>query len=413
MGLRIPRISLGLAPDNKLMFWGMFFNEAGIGIFITLWPLYIGSLGASPAQIGFVIGLWGFARLMFLLPSGFLIERVPPKTLILATRVGAILGFALLSIAQSWWQLFPGVILMAASTASFPVISSVIADVAGRGRARARAFTMILNVGPSAALLMTPALGGILAEQVSLRAIFVAAALFNVAGFLVFSRMSDREVNVQQGPPVTYAEPFRDSGTRTILLLAFVVVFCSILGVTLVPNLLQNVHEVSVGQIGYLGSLAAVGSITLGLLLSNLKIFENSMLSYSLAISSVALALALFVFGQSLWIFAIAFILRGGLLATFSVMYATLSDVSPDRIRNRAYVVAEFMAGMGFALAPFAAGWFFEIRPQLPMIVGMSVLIPIIIAVLWMSRSTGSPSSETAQTAAVSSREQPVQGRNE
>jgi MFS family permease len=394
MGWRVPRLSLGLDSDNRLMFWGMFFNEAGIGVFMTLWPLYIASLGATPAQIGLVIGFWGLSRLLFLLPSGMLMERIPPKTLVLGARLGAIIGFGLLAIAQSWWQLFPGVILMAASTASFPVISSIIADVAGRGRARARAFTMILNVGPSVALLITPALGGLLADQISLRAIFVAAALFNVAGFLVFMRMSNREVRVQQGPPVTYAEPFRDRGTRTILFLAFMVVFASILGVTLVPNLLQNVHGVSLSQIGYLGSLAAVGSITLGLLLNNLKIFENSMLSYSLAISSVAIALALFVFGQSLWFFAIAFMLRGGLLATFSVMYSTLSDVTPERIRNRAYVVAEFMAGMGFTLAPFAAGWFFEVRPDLPMIVGMIVLVPIIIAVLWMSRTVGSRSAD-------------------
>jgi MFS family permease len=389
-GLRIPRPSLGLAPDNKLIFWGMFFNEAGIGIFMTLWPLYIASLGASPAQIGLVIGFWGFTRLLFLLPSGMLMERLPPKTLILSARMGAILGFLLLSLAQSWWHLLPGVILMAGSTASFPVISSVIADVAGRGRARVRAFTMILNVGPSTALLITPALGGILAEQISLRAIFIAAALFNVAGFIIFSRLSNREVTRQQGPPVTYTEAFRHGATRMILLLAFVVVFCSILGVTLVPNLLQDVHAVSVGQIGYLGSLAALGSIGLGLILNNLKVFENSMLGYSLAVSSVATALALFVFGSSLWIFAIAFILRGGLLATFSVMYATLTDVTPDRIRNRAYIVAEFMAGMGFALAPFAAGFFFGIRPELPMTAGLIVLVPVIVFILWLARTSGS-----------------------
>jgi MFS family permease len=400
MGWRIPRISLGLDRDNRLMFWGMFFNEAGIGVFMTLWPLFISSLGATPAQIGFVIGFWGFARLAFLLPSGMLMEKIPPKRLILGARLGAILGFMLISISQEWWHLFPGVLFMAASTASFPVISSVIADVAGRGRARVRAFTMILNVGPSVALLLTPALGGLLAEEISLRAIFVAAMMFNVAGFLVFSRMSNREVRVQHGPPVTYSETFRHGGTRTILFLAFVVVFCSILGVTLVPNLLQDVHSISVGQIGYLGSLAAVGSITLGLLLNNLKVFENSMLSYSLAISSVAVALALFVFGQSLWFFAIAFMLRGGLLATFSVMYATLSDVTPERIRNRAYVVAEFMAGIGFTLAPFAAGWFYEIRPELPMIAGMIVLVPIIITVLWMARKSRSSDSETADARA-------------
>jgi MFS family permease len=398
MGWRFPRISLGLDPDNRRMFWGMFFNEAGIGIFITLWPLYIASLGATPAQIGFVIGFWGFARLAFLLPSGMLIERVPAKTLILGARVGAILGFIMLSVAQTWWHLFPGVIFMAASTASFPVISTVIADVAGRGRERARAFTLILNVGPSVALLITPALGGILAEQVSLRAIFVSAAIFNVCSLLVFSRMTNREVSVQQGPPVQYSETFRHGGTRTVLLLAFAVIFSGILGVTLVPNLLQEVHGISVGQIGYLGSLAAVGSITLGLLLNNVRVFENSMLSYSMAIGFVAMGLVLFVFGQSIWLFALGFIFRGGILATFSVIYATLSEVTPDRIRNRAYVVAEFMAGLGFTLAPFLAGWLFGIRPELPMLAGVSVLIPIIVGVLWMSRRYGRTGDEAVES---------------
>jgi MFS family permease len=386
MRWRLPSTSLGLEPDNKRMFWGMFFNEAAIGIFLTLWPLYIASLDASPAQIGLVIGVWGVARLLFLLPSGMLMERVPPKRLILAARIAAVAGFSLMAIAQVWWHLFPGVILMAASTASFPVISSVIADVAGRGRARVRAFTMIFNVGPSIALLATPAMGGILAEQISLRAIVIAAALFNVVSFVVFSLLSDRQVRVQDGAPVTYSEAVQHAATRTILLLAFFVIFGMVMGVTLIPNYLQEVHAISVGQIGYLGSLAAVGSISLGLLLSNLKVFENPMLGFSLAVGSVALGLLLFILGQSLWFFALAFMLRGGLLATFSVMYATLSEITPDRIRNRAYVVAEFMAGSGFALAPFAAGWFFGIRPVMPLIVGFAILVPIIVTLLLLSR---------------------------
>jgi MFS family permease len=396
MRWRLPSWSLGLEPDNKRMFWGMFFNEAGIGVFITLWPLYIASLDASPSQIGLVIGVWGVARLLFLLPSGMLIERFPPRELILATRVSAILGFSFMALAQTWWHLFPGIILMAASTASFPVISSVIADVAGRGRARVRAFTLILNVGPSIALLITPALGGILAEQVSMRAIMIAAALFNVASAIVFGMLSHRDVTVQHGPPVTYAEPFRHGPTRVILILAFATIFSMVLGTTLVPNYLRVVHDISIGQIGFLGSLAAVGSITLGLLLNNLKVFENPMIGYSLAIGAVTTGLLLFIFGGSIWFFAVAFMMRGGLLATFSVMYATLSEVTPDRVRNRAYVVAEFMAGSGFAFAPFLAGFLFDIQPVVPLAVAVCVLLPVIGAVLVLSRRLvdGEPSAE-------------------
>jgi MFS family permease len=398
MRWRIPKPNLGLEPDNKRMFWGMFFNEAGLGVFITLFPIFIASLGASPSQIGLVIGFWGLARLIALLPSGMLIERVPPRRLILIARVMAIAGFILMFLAQEWWHLFPGILLMSASSASFPVISTVIADVAGRGRARARAFTLIFNVGPSVALLVTPALGGILAEQISLRSIFAAAAIFNVAALAVFALVSHREVKLIQGPPVTYRETFTHAATRTILILAFVAVLAMVTGVTLIPNFLQEVHNVSISQVGYLGSFAAVGSITLGLMLNKIKLFENPMLGFSLALGTVGLGLVLFTFGNAIWIFGLAYMMRGGLLATFSVMYASLTEVTPDRIRNRTYVVAELMAGSGFAFGPFIAGWFYDIDPVLPFAIGIAILIPVISVVLVLSQRLVDTDTDSTST---------------
>jgi MFS family permease len=125
-------------------------------------------------------------------------------------------------------------------------------------------------------------------------------------------------------------------------------------------------------------------------------VFENPMIGYSLAIGAVTTGLLLFIFGGSIWFFAVAFMMRGGLLATFSVMYATLSEVTPDRVRNRAYVVAEFMAGSGFAFAPFLAGFLFDIQPVVPLAVAVCVLLPVIGAVLVLSRRLvdGEPSAE-------------------
>jgi MFS family permease len=138
--------------------------------------------------------------------------------------------------------------------------------------------------------------------------------------------------------------------------------------------------------------------------MENIISFHNLLLVIITLITLFVLALALFVFGQSIWIFALAFALRGGLLATFSVMYSALSEVTPDRIRNRAYVLAELMAGMGFTLAPFAAGWFYEVRPDLPMIIGMAVLVPIILATLWMSRQSGAIGDDTTEAADAAAR---------
>ena len=121
------RLSLGLGRDNTRIFLGMIFNEGGLGIYQTLWPIYIASLGASPPQIGLVIGLLGLCRLVYLVPSGMLGDRIPPRTLIVSARLVAAFGTFLLGLAQSWWHLIPGVFIMSAGTIAFPALSSTIA----------------------------------------------------------------------------------------------------------------------------------------------------------------------------------------------------------------------------------------------------------------------------------------------
>jgi hypothetical protein len=46
------KLGLGLARDNRRIFWAVLFDEGAVGVFMTLMPLCIASLGASPAQIG-------------------------------------------------------------------------------------------------------------------------------------------------------------------------------------------------------------------------------------------------------------------------------------------------------------------------------------------------------------------------
>src|SRR5690606_19387157 len=161
----------------------MIFNEGGLGIYQTLWPIYIASLGASPAQIGLVIGLLGLCRLVFLIPSGMLGDRIPARTLIVAGRLMAAFGALLLGLAQSWGHLIPGVFIMAGGTIAFPALSNTIAERAGTGWARTRAFTLIYTVGPSIAFLITPTLGGFIAQHAGLRTLlFISAGLTAIGG---------------------------------------------------------------------------------------------------------------------------------------------------------------------------------------------------------------------------------------
>lgn len=68
MGGDSPLNSTAARATAWRLFAGSLLNEGAVGFFFTLWPLYIASLGASPPEIGLVIGISGILRLLFLLP---------------------------------------------------------------------------------------------------------------------------------------------------------------------------------------------------------------------------------------------------------------------------------------------------------------------------------------------------------
>lgn len=372
----------------------MSFNEGGFGIYQTLWPLYIAALGASPPEIGIVMGTMGIARLLGLLASGVASDRFSPHRLIPGARLLTALGMFFLAISQEWWHLIPAGIVMSIGNLAFPVMSSVIAETAGTGRNRIRAFRMIYTVGPSVMLLITPALGGIVAETISLRAVFFLATAMLVVAVGFFSTLTPRPVAVTDGPPVTFRATLAHRPVLFICLLQMATLFALTLGVTLVPNYLQEVHGVDTGVIGWFGSLAAFGGILIGLLISRSKVFQPPLMAIALACSAVAAGMALFLVVGSVWLFGLAFTLRGGYFVAWTLFAAALGDVSPDRFRARAFAMGETLGGVGFSVAPFLAGWLYDTDPTLPIFAGLMVTLPLVILLGWVSRSLHQP--ETA-----------------
>ena len=380
------RLSLGLGRDNTRIFLGMIFNEGGLGIYQTLWPIYIASLGASPPQIGLVIGLLGLCRLVFLIPSGMLSDRLPPRTLIVSARLVAAFGTFLLGLAQSWWHLIPGVFILSAGTIAFPALSSTIAERAGNGWARTRAFTLIYTVGPSAAYLITPTLGGFIAQHVSLRALLFISAGLTATGAAIFSTIERGSVSSHDGPPVTYRSALVERPIRLVLMLMFATIFVLTMGVTLAPNFLQEVHSISIEHIGWLGSGAAIGSAMLGLLINRVGPLRRPLAGIALGITAVAGMLGLLLVGRGFLWFAVAYLLRGGFMLAWSTFYAALGEVSSERLRGRVYALAELLAGAGMAAAPFVAGWLYGWRPQAPMVASLLTIPLLLLAIATVAR---------------------------
>jgi MFS transporter, DHA1 family, multidrug resistance protein len=397
----LPR--LGLERDNKRIFWGVLFDEGALGIYMTILPLYIASLGASPAQIGLVLGVAGIVRIAMLTMSSVVTDRIPPRQLIALTRGLGIIGVAMLGLSTTWWFSMVGLIIMGAVIVSWPTVSNLIAENSRQGRQRMRAFTLIYTIAPSSALLITPALGGVVADWYGFQAVFVLSGVLKFAALGMFSDIREQPIPTSVGYTGRLVDVVQNHPVRMVCLFMFATIFILTMAMILLPNFLQDVHGISVSSIGWLGSISALGSIILGIALNRVSFLQKPQVILMLAVGAVGAALLILLFGNVLWLFGLAFFLRGGYFVAWSLFYAVLADVTPTWLRTRVYVVAEILGEGGYSLAPFLAGPLYGFTPQAPLVVGIIAIVPLMIALLWLSRyvtPSESDESEVERTGA-------------
>jgi MFS family permease len=359
----------------------MFFNEVSWGFIQTLTPLYIESLGASPAIVGLVIGIQGLVRLVFLAPAGILADKINIRKLIVGARTSTAVGILIFGLAPSWVWLFPGIVIQSVGNIAFPAISKVIAD-SSDDRTRTRAFTLIYTVGPSTALLLSPAFGGVLADVVSLRSIFIAGAIAQAIAVVFFTRLRPVEYHGAQVASAGYREVLRYRPVVVVCGMFLGLLLVLTTGFTLVPNYLEDVHGIGVGTIGQFGSLFAVGSVLLGILIARVKFFSKPLNALLLTTLLCPVGFLLLIGGSATAVFGLAFVCRGGYLVSWGLIYAALGEVTPERLRSRSFALAEVLGGVGFAIAPFVAGALYEVGPRVPLVVATIGVIPLVIIIL-------------------------------
>ncbi|HEX5505199.1 MAG TPA: MFS transporter [Thermomicrobiales bacterium] len=379
---RAARWQIGLGRENGIAFWAVTLMEASFSTYVLLWPLYIAQLGADPARVGVIIGVQGLLRLVFLAPSGYLVDRLPPVRLIMLARGLHVVGLLLAVAMPVWWLLFVPLVFVCAATAGFPAISALIAGAAS-GRDQARAFTLIYTVGPAVAAIVAPALGGKVAELVSLRAALLVGAALSAASIVVYSRLAGRPRPAHQANPPSYREALAYRPLRRVCLLELATLLVLTTGITLVPNYLHDVHGLTFDWIGQLGSVAAVGSILLSVAVTRLPPLRQPLFGVTVATGAATLFFGGLLVAGSLPAFAPVFLLRGGYMVAWSLYSAALGRVAPPRLHGRAFALGEIFSGVGWAAAPFLAGPLYEWHPAAPLVVALAAGAPL-VAALWL-----------------------------
>ncbi len=401
------RVQFGLPKTVLPVFWGLFFSEATYGSFLGVWPLWIEHLGAPITVVGLVLGSMGVIRLLVLIPSALIADRLGPRRAILIGRSGTVIGLLSAALATHWTHLAPMLIGAAMGSIAFPILQSFVA--AQTGEQRMRAFTIIFSIGPSIALIGAPLVSGALVALWGMRAALVLAAAFSAIALYCFSRV--------QAPPAVahhesrggsnYRAALKDPATRMIALLLLVTIFSLSLGTSLVPNFLEDVRGLEPAEITTMGAAAAVGSTVFGLVVARVRRFHGIPFAVvAVAIALTVVGLVLFRFAAAVPLIVLAFFFRGGLFSSWAMLAAAAGELAPAQHRVRAFALCEMVGGFAISFGPVVAAPLYSHRAQLPFDVAIVLALPLVPALLLVqrwARGLGDAVRETAAEVPVTS----------
>jgi MFS transporter, DHA1 family, tetracycline resistance protein len=147
----------------------------GLTIMIPLLPFYAEKLGASPSQVGWLVGVYALCQLFSGPLLGRMSDHVGRKPLLIVSQIGTLIGFLVTAFAGALWVVFLGRIIDGATAGNLSLAQAYISDVT-KPEERAKSFG-IIGIAFGLGFLIGPALSGFLAQYDYSYPAWAAAAL--------------------------------------------------------------------------------------------------------------------------------------------------------------------------------------------------------------------------------------------
>jgi len=354
-----------MSRDLRLVALSLFIWGVGEGMFFYFQPLYIQELGADPVQIGAILGAAGLAMAIAHIPAGALADAFGRKGVMVASWIIGMAAAWIMFLSGELTLFVVGLMLYSLTTFVMSPLASYITAARGSWSV-ARALTTtsaFFNLG----VAIGPVVGGTLAERAGLHQVYgFAAALFVPSCAMIFL------IHRQPVEPHAGASRFRRLlGQREflgLLLLALAVMFGLYLSWPLTPNYLHGVRQISLGQIGVLGSMNALGVVALNLGLGRIK----PHLGYVIAQVGIGASVVLLWLATGFPWLALGYFLGGGRVTARSLVNAQVETLVQRAEMGLAYGLAETVQSGALVAAPILAGLLYRVDPALPYPVGLA-----------------------------------------
>jgi MFS family permease len=379
-----------LGRDNSRLTIAFLFWALGEGLWYNLHPIYLEQLGASPEQIGTVLGIERAAAALLMIPAGLLSDRLGARRVMIAGSVLGVAGAIAMTLATTWQALAPGLAAYHMSAFFIPALNAYILlampnrDEDGAGQ---RALSLVYASYP-AGMVISPTLGGLIAEAYGIRMCIRIAIILCSLSLLV--TMSTRHHETAPRHVVIRSESLTRNRAFQRLLVYYVATMLSVgVGFFLVQNFLHEARGFSLGRIGLLYSILSIGTVVANLILGRI----NPRRSFALLLVAIWLAMVGAWQVHTLAVAGAAFFLMGAIYTMRTLAAAGIALIVPRQDHGLSFGVLETGMALAAALAGKLAGEFFAWDAELPLLFSMAA-IPLALAAWFVVRGNLAGSHE-------------------
>jgi MFS family permease len=225
-------------------------------ILLPLLPVYTGTLGATPVQVGLLVSLMTGISFFFCLHLGTLADAIGPRRAAQIASVTYTAALVTLFFGRTLWSVAAALGLIGLSNIALVIATETYVAAATTTGNRAEAFST-LALWASAGSLIGPVIGGVVARRWGFESAFGVTIAFVVTVVAAASWAIPRTHPTQTGRPgplATYRMAATLANNRVVLFL-LLVNFVAMSAF----SLRQSFYPVFMGQIGL--STASIGAI--------------------------------------------------------------------------------------------------------------------------------------------------------
>ena len=373
-----------------VLFFTMFLFVFGFGLYDDLFPIHARNLGATPVQLGFLFTVRQLTITAGSILGGILSDRYSRRAVMFPSWYLAAPAPLLFFAAPSWGWLLPGIFLYDITIFGLPALNAYVAERTDPERIASTFAT--LTAASSSALLISPALGGLIAARWGIRATFLLAFVCYSLSTLLVYRTEPERAGVRRVLPWRQALRFWELGRlwRLLIMLGLMT------GVPLalapfVSPFLREVRGLGLAQIGALGSILSGGGLLFTLVAGRAADRWGHRPLLVLTMLFIAAGTLIVALGP-LYLLPVAFLIRSRSAATSLSQAVVGASIAPDAA-GRAFGLYGMLAGLVGAAGTLLAGVAYRANPALPLVVGAGVVTALAVVLLVQKEAAVQPAA--------------------